>query len=129
MKKIMVLILATVMLLGIAGCAKAEEKIDALEEKVEQQVNNAANALLNTDPASGGFTPVDPSQLLTPDKAQEIALAHAGVAAEDVVGLHTIMQIDNGRQEYEVTFRVGHLEYEYEIDAATGTILSTETDD
>lgn len=105
-----------------------ENKVDAAEDALEQKVNDAANALIGSDAATGNFNPVDPAQLITPEEAQSIALEHAGIQAEDATGLHTILQIDDGRQEYEVEFRSGHLEYDYEIDAATGTILSFDTD-
>ncbi|MCD8129107.1 MAG: PepSY domain-containing protein, partial [Oscillospiraceae bacterium] len=36
---------------------------------------------------------------------------------------------DDGVYVYEVEFTVGWLEYEYEIDAASGSILSFEIDD
>lgn len=132
MKRLIVLILVLTVLPVFAGCGRTEEivehKIDAIEETLEQAVNDAANAL--TPPAEpSDFTPVDPSQLITPEEAQRIALEHAGVTAEEVTGLHTVMDIDNGRQEYDVEFRVGHLEYDYEIDAATGQILSFDKDD
>ena len=132
MKRFLLFILAIAILFAFAGCGRREDaleqKADAIEENLEQKVNEAANAL--TPPKTPGqYTPVDPSQLITPQQAQDIALEHAGVTAEEVTGLHTVMDIDNGRQEYDVEFRVGHLEYEYEIDAATGQILSTEIDD
>lgn len=132
MKRFLCLFLTVLLLWVFAGCDRAEDvienKIDTIEENLEQKVNDAANALVPPD-AAGNFTPVDPSQLISPEEAQNIALEHAGVRAEDAVGVHTVLQIDDGRQEYEVSFRVGHLEYEYEIDAATGTILSTDIDD
>lgn len=132
MRRIFVLLFALAMLVVFAGCDRVEDtienKIDAIEETLEQAVNDSANALLSPDAAPGSYTPVDPAQLISPEDAQNIALEHAGVRAEDAVGVHTVLDIDNGRQEYDVEFRVGHLEYEYEIDALTGTILSTDID-
>lgn len=131
MKRFLMIVLAIFLLGVFSGCDRAEDvienKIDTIEENLEQKVNDAANALVPSD-AAGNFTPVDPSQLISLEEAQNIALEHAGVRAEDAVGIHTVLQIDDGRQEYEVDFRVGHLEYEYEIDAATGEILSTDID-
>jgi len=131
MNKMIASILVSAMLLSGCGAMEdaIENKVDALEETLEQKVNDAANALLDPNAAGEKHTPVDPASLLSPEDAQRIALEHAELMAEDVVGLHTVLQIDDGRQEYEVTFRSGHLEYEYEIDAASGTILSVEIDD
>ena len=132
MKRLLILLLALTVLAAFAGCGRAEDavenKLDAIEETLEQKVNDAVNAAAPVEP-TGAFTPVDPSKLITPEDAQRIALEHAGVTAEEVTGLHTVMEIDNGRQEYDVEFRVGHLEYDYEIDAATGTVLSFDKDD
>ena len=131
MKKVLFILLAILTLLALAACGRVEEtienKIDAIEETLEQKINDAANAAIPPE-TTGNFTPVDPAQLISPDQAQAIALEHAGVTTDEVTGLHTVMEIDNGRQEYDVEFLVGHLEYEYEIDAVTGKILSTDID-
>lgn len=131
MNRLFALLLCGAVLFAFTGCGRVEDaienKIDSIEETLEQKVNDAANALVPPD-AAGSFTPVDPSQLISPEEAQAIALEQAGVTADEVTGLHTVMDIDNGRQEYDVQFRVGHLEYEYEIDAVTGQILSTDID-
>ena len=57
------------------------------------------------------------------DKAKEIALADAGVNAADAVFLKAKLDRDDGRLEYEVEFYSGSREYDYDIDARTGTIL------
>jgi len=128
MKKLSILLLTLALLASFSGCGNT---MDQAEDAVEKKLNEAVNALRDpsSDTASGNFTPVDPSQLITPQEAEAIALEHAGVTADEAVGLHTVMEIDNGRQEYDVEFRSGHLEYEYEIDAASGTILSYSKDD
>lgn len=57
------------------------------------------------------------------DKAKEIALNHAGVS--DVYNFK--IELDDNK--YEIEFRVGYQEYEYEINATTGKIISYEIDD
>ena len=65
-------------------------------------------------------------------KAQEIALAHAGVKAADATITKSKLDYDDGRQVYEIEFTVssgtGYTEYDYEIDAATGKIVSYDYD-
>jgi uncharacterized membrane protein YkoI len=60
-------------------------------------------------------------------KAIEIARVHAGVPAGNSpkAGLDK----DDGMYIYEVEFNAGGQEYEYEINAVTGEIISWETDD
>ena len=64
-----------------------------------------------------------------PDQAaKSAALAHAGVSAADVTGLRCELDEDGGRWVYEIEFRAGGVEYEYEIAAADGTVLKAEQD-
>ena len=61
-------------------------------------------------------------------KAQEIALADAGVAAEDALHLIVKPDWDDGVRIYEVEFYTASQEYDYEILASDGTILSYDYD-
>ena len=68
-------------------------------------------------------------QTVTPDlitdvKAQSIAYADAGVETDQVTLKKCKLSEDDGAWQYEVDFKVGKDEYEYEIDAVNGTILS-----
>lgn len=67
--------------------------------------------------------------VLTAEEAKEIALRHAGLTAGEVTGLRAEYDRDDGRPEFEVEFRHNGWEYEYEIHAETGRILSWEKDD
>jgi len=66
---------------------------------------------------------------LTKTEAEAIALKHAGVAVNQVKGLRSEFDIDRGIAHYEVEFRVGQWEYEYDIHAETGAVLYFEKDD
>lgn len=66
-------------------------------------------------------------EYITADRAKEIALAHAGAAA-GADFIRTELDFDGGRWEYEVEFYAGSTEYDYEIDAVTGEILSFDHD-
>lgn len=74
-------------------------------------------------PASGG-QPAPQSQGLTEADAKQIAFTHANVSEADVSYLKVKLERDKGRDEYDVEFVVGNKEYDYDIDAATGEILS-----
>lgn len=62
------------------------------------------------------------------EKAKAIALEHAGIAAADAQFSKAKLDRDDGIMEYEIEFYVGHVEYEYEIDATTGAILDFDID-
>ena len=61
-------------------------------------------------------------------EAEQIALQHAGVSADDVSGLHTDYDMDDSLAKYEVKFYYGGQEYEYDIDAGNGNILQVDKD-
>ncbi|MFI3175936.1 MAG: PepSY domain-containing protein [Eubacteriales bacterium] len=61
-------------------------------------------------------------------KAKEIALAHAGLNESDVQFAYCQLDFDDGRYEYEVEFYYGTTEYDYDILATTGEILSYDFD-
>lgn len=60
--------------------------------------------------------------------AKQIALEHAGVAEADASHLWVSRDYDDGRLEYEVEFFSGSKEYDYDIDAADGSILSFDSE-
>ena len=65
---------------------------------------------------------------ISPDKAKEIALSHAGLTNGQVTFKRTELDFDDGIQKYDVEFYYNNREYSYEINANTGSILSYEQD-
>lgn len=57
------------------------------------------------------------------DEAKRIALRHAGLTEGEVIFTEAKRDKDDGADKFEIEFRKGNMEYEYEIDAATGSIL------
>lgn len=66
---------------------------------------------------------------LSKEEAEAIALKHAGFSKDQVSYLRTEYDRDDRVPEYDVEFREGRWEYEYEIHAETGAILSFDKDD
>ena len=60
------------------------------------------------------------------DRAKQIALNDAGVKESNAVFLRANLDWDDGRMQYEVEFYSGNTEYDYDIDAVTGAILSSD---
>ena len=63
-------------------------------------------------------------------KAKEIALEHAGLKSSDVTFIRAVLEYDDRNWEYDVEFYDAdtYTEYDYEIDAHTGKILSFDHD-
>ena len=63
---------------------------------------------------------------ISADRAKQIALNDAGVKEANAVFLRANLDWDDGRMKYEVEFYSGTTEYDYDIDAVTGAILSSD---
>ena len=61
-------------------------------------------------------------------KAKSIALNHAGVSESKAYDMDIELDEEDGKLVYEVEFKSGGMEYDYEIDAANGTILQQEAE-
>lgn len=83
--------------------------------------NNTSN---NTSSGTGTA-----SAALTADQAKNKALAHAGLKANQVTFVKSKLDWDDGRQVYDVEFYTSdYKEYDYEIDASTGEVVSYDFD-
>lgn len=67
-----------------------------------------------------------PAGLISQTEAEDIALTHAGVTRDQVVRLQTELDWDDGVPKYEIEFHMGSTEFDHEIHAETGDILSWE---
>lgn len=77
----------------------------------------------------GDTTSPNPNaEKITQAEAREIALKHAGFTADQVERLRTEYEIDDRVPQYDVEFHVNGMEYEFEIHAETGEILSYDRD-
>ena len=95
-------------------------------------------AVQTADPApsgtSGGSQTSTPAAntstaAITEDQAREIALTNAGLTSDQVTFLRSKLDYDDGRRVYDIEFYTAdYTEYDYEIDADTGTILSYDFD-
>ena len=153
------LLIALMSLLMLTGCAvqAAEARLERVEEAVERRLDNAEDAVeaaiiqavipeaaaaptrapepAPTQPAEP--EPVQPSvpavteaaKQLTGEEAEAIALQHAGFTAGQVNYLRSQYEIDDRIPQYDVEFHEGRWEYEYEIHAETGAVLSFDKDD
>lgn len=65
---------------------------------------------------------------ISEERAREIALTHAGLTEKDVTFILSHPDFDDGRYVYDVEFYKDMTEYDYEIDAYSGAILSFDFD-
>ncbi len=67
--------------------------------------------------------------VISEEEAKRIAFGHAGINQSDAEDIEIEIDIDGGKVFYNVEFSVGELEYEYKIEAYSGSILEFEIDE
>ena len=111
----------------MAGNTRYEYKIAltravVLEREQEGYGSSGTSGGGGTGTAGAGSAGAD----IGADAAQQTALTHAGVNAADTYEMKVERDWDDGRLEYEVSFKAAGYEYEYKISASDGTILDFE---
>lgn len=101
--------------------AASQTSGNAASQKTTAQSNSTAQT------ANQGST-VQQNNYIGEQAAQDAALAHAGVSAQNVSFVRTKLDWDNGRWQYEVEFYDQGTEYDYSIDAVTGEVLGYDYD-
>ena len=101
--------------------------------KAERETRAAGMPVSGTTTGTSGSTAgstgnTGSSSLISAEAAKSAALAHAGVSASNVYEFKSELDRDDGVTLYEVEFKSGGMEYEYEIDAYTGAVLKAEQD-
>lgn len=89
-------------------------------QAADSDSQNGAGQAAGSDSQSGTASAV------TEDEARKTALSDAGVTEEQITGIRVKKDHDDGRQVYDVEFYSDNKEYDYEIDASTGEILSSD---
>ena len=135
-KQLTICLMLFVLLMTMAGCSSAnavrmldtaedqvEVKLEAAENKLEYWLRDAVLPAPETKPAVS-----EPSGKLTREQAEKIALDYLGLTADQVTRMHSEYEIDDGIPQFDVAFCQGDWEYEFEIHAENGQILSYDKD-
>jgi len=96
-----------------------------------QTVTLTSSLVTDADTFSGTTTtpPASDTGLISMEDAKTRALTHAGLTAGQVTFTKQKIEWEDGRQVYDLAFYTGDAkEYDYEIDALTGEILSFDYD-
>ena len=102
-----------------------EYKVDAYTGAILESKREAADG--TEEPVVQPSNPA-PSGDIGHAKAKSIALNHAGVSENKAYDMEIELDDEDGTLVYEVEFKFGGMEYSYEINAATGAILTPEAE-
>ncbi|MFR1422630.1 MAG: PepSY domain-containing protein [Dysosmobacter sp.] len=109
-----------------------EYLVDAYTGKVlsgqKDLLTTASTPNETTKPSDQKLDPSGTAQDIGYAKAKSIALNHAGVSENEAYDMDIELDDEDGILVYEVEFKSGNMEYDYEINAATGAILKHESE-
>ena len=105
-----------------------EKDLDIENYTIPQNKNNKINNLNDSNNSNNTNTSNKQNNAadIGVERAKSIALRDAGVSGVTVVKAK--LDYENGVRVYDVEFYKGNVEYDYEIDAATGKILEKDRD-
>ncbi len=129
MKKLIILSFALAILLVSCEAVSVEENGARLADE-----NNTPTPIIDEittpDEVPEASMPADSAddKYIGEARARTIALNKAGLQEKDVTFTKTKLDFDDGIWQYEVEFRRGNTEYDVDIKADDGTILSYDID-
>ena len=94
-------------------------------EKDDDYSNDKNETVKPTQPAT---STTENKKVISTEKAKEAALKHAGVSASQIRDYSVELDNDHGVVKYDVEFKAGQWEYDYEINAYTGAVISVDKD-
>ncbi len=98
-------------------------------DKYEYDINAKTGEILKAEKNDKVVLGATDTNLVGEESAKAIALNHAALKAENITRYKIELDKDDGVLSYEIEFFVGTDEYEYDIDAKTGKILTAEKND
>ena len=128
MKKTLSLIFCLIFVLSLTACGgtmdgvknDAESMGDSIVSGTESVVDDATSSIKDDDKKMNFMAGI------TAKEAKEAALRHAGLNESQVSDVDVDLDRDNGKLIYEVDFNSGNTEYDYDIDAETGAVISAD---
>lgn len=128
MKNLLALILCVVFLFSLTACGRtmnditndAESIGDSVVSNTESMVDDATSSIKDDKKSMNLMAGI------TPQDAKQAALRHAKLDEGQIRDVDIDLDRDNGRLIYEVDFNSGNTEYDYDIDAETGAVISAD---
>lgn len=104
-----------------SGNVEYDYEIDAVSGAILSADRDIENYVIPTQPSTAADN--TQSSEISVEKAKQIALSHAGVGSARFKKAK--LDYENGVKIYEIEFKVGNLEYEYDINVSNGAIISS----
>ena len=114
-----------------AGKMVYEVEFHTADAEFEYDIDAKSGQVIKAqrDDSNKPQTPVLPDTRITPEEAKAAALSHANISAESLRDFDCELETDDGILIYDISFKTADAEFEYDIDAATGAVISYDRED
>ena len=102
-----------------SGNVEYDYEIDAVCGTILSVDKDIENYVIPTQPTTPSVN--TQTSEISVEKAKQIALSHAGVGSARFKKAK--LDYENGIKVYEIEFKVGNLEYEYDINVSNGAVI------
>ena len=124
MKKILLFALSLIFAFSFAACGMDNSGTESdMNAKSGNNGTSLESAMDNT-----GLNGNSGAGKIGSERAKQIALEHAGLSEQQAKNLKIDLDRDNGVLKYEIDFYYGNVEYDYDLNALTGEIISFDKD-
>ena len=104
-----------------SGNVEYDYEIDALSGAILSADRDIENYVIPTQPSTAAAN--SQTSEISVERAKQIAISHAGVGSARFKKAK--LDYENGVKVYDIEFKVGNLEYEYDINVSNGAIISS----
>ena len=113
---------------GLSKAVPDDPAVRAAAEAIAKSQGQTVPSAEAAAESQGQTVPSAADNSLTDAEALASALQHADIDAGSITDLTLNQEHEDGKQIFEIRFRAGQKQYEYDIDAATGEITKYEAD-
>ena len=113
---------------GLSKAVPDDPAVRAAAEAIAKSHGQTVPSAEAAAESQGQTVPSAADNSLTDAEALASALQHADIDAGSITDLTLNQEHEDGKQIFEIRFRAGQKQYEYDIDAATGEITKYEAD-
>ncbi len=128
MKKIIALTFCLIFILSLTACGGTMDGVKNDAESMGQSIVSGTESVVDdtTSAMKDDNKKMNLMAGITAKEATEAALKHAKLQESQVSDIDVDLDRDNGKLIYEVDFNSGNTEYDYDIDAETGAVISAD---